>query len=150
VLVLERGGHVLVDEKDLWSDGQFVTTHLVVRTEFLKQYPDAVKALLRAHVRSVEFAQSDAAGARAAVNAGLEAAGGSPLKPEVLDRAWSELTVTYDPIASALKQSAENGFTAGTTAEQVDLTGIYDLSVLNGILADEGLETVSAGGLGAE
>jgi NitT/TauT family transport system substrate-binding protein len=68
----------------------------------------------------------------------------------VLDRAWSELSVTYDPIASALKQSAENGFTAGTTAKQVDLSGIYDLKPLNGILADQGLQPVSAGGLGEQ
>ena len=31
-LVLEGGGRVLVDEGDLWPDGRFVTTHLVVRT----------------------------------------------------------------------------------------------------------------------
>src|SRR5256885_1100236 len=30
LLVLERGGHVLVNEKDLWPDGRFVTTHLIV------------------------------------------------------------------------------------------------------------------------
>jgi NitT/TauT family transport system substrate-binding protein len=150
LLVLERGGHVLVDEKDLWPDGRFVTTHLIVRTDFLEQYPDTVSALLRAHVRSVELAEKDAPTAKQTVNDGLDAAGGKSLSPEVLDRAWSELTVTYDPVASALKQSAENGFTAGTTAEQVDLDGIYDLRLLNGILTDEGREGVSAGGLGAQ
>jgi NitT/TauT family transport system substrate-binding protein len=150
LLVLERGGHVLVDEKDLWPGGRFVTTHLIVRTDFLEQYPDTVSALLRAHVRSVELAEQDAPAAKQSVNDGLDAAGGKSLSPEVLDRAWSELTVTYDPVAPALKQSAENGFTAGTTAEQVDLDGIYDLRLLNGILADEGREAVSAGGLGAQ
>ena len=40
-LVLEGGGKVLVDESDLWPDGQFVTTHLIVRTEFLEAYPEA-------------------------------------------------------------------------------------------------------------
>ena len=60
LLVLERGGHVLVDEKDLWPGGRFVTTHLIVRTDFLEKYPDTVSALLRAHVRSVELAEQDA------------------------------------------------------------------------------------------
>jgi sulfonate transport system substrate-binding protein len=150
LLVLERGGHVLVNEKDLWPDGKFVTTHLIVRTEFLDQYPGTVAALLRAHVKSVQFAEKDPEAAKQSVNAALDAAGGKSLSPEVLDRAWSELTVTYDPIASALKQSAENGFKAGTTAEKVDLDGIYDLRPLNGILADQNLEPVSAGGLGKE
>ena len=150
LLVLERGGTVLVNEKDLWPDGEFVTTHLIVRTEFLEQYPDAVEALLRAHVHAVQFAEEDAEGAKQSVNAALDEAGGKSLSAEVLDRAWTELTVTYDPIASALEQSAENGFAAGTTPEKVDLDGIYDLRVLNGILADEDLDTVSAGGLGDE
>ncbi|MFL6064193.1 MAG: ABC transporter substrate-binding protein, partial [Friedmanniella sp.] len=150
LLVLERGGHVLVNEKDLWPDGKFVTTHLIVRTEFLDQYPGTVEALLRAHVKSVQFAEKDPEAAKQSVNAALGAAGGKSLSPDVLDRAWTELTVTYDPIASALKQSAENGFKAGTTAEKVDLDGIYDLRPLNGILADQSLEPVSAGGLGKE
>jgi NitT/TauT family transport system substrate-binding protein len=149
-LVLEGGGHVLVNEKDLWPDGQFVTTHLIVRTEFLEQYPDTVAALLRGHVAAVELATGDADAAKTAVNAGLEAAGGSALSTEVLDRAWTELTVTYDPIASALKQSAENGVAAGTTENEVDLAGIYDLRPLNTILGDQNLDPVSAGGLGTE
>jgi NitT/TauT family transport system substrate-binding protein len=148
-LVLEGGGHVLVNEKDLWPDGEFVTTHLIVGTKFLQQYPDTVAALLRGHVAAVELATGDATAAKTAVNAGLEAAGGKALGAEVLDRAWSELTVTYDPIASALKQSAENGVAAGTS-EKTDLNGIYDLRPLNAILGDQGLSTVSAGGLGDE
>ena len=68
----------------------------------------------------------------------------------VLDRAWSELTVTYDPIASALETSAKNAVTAGTTEKQVDLEGIYDLRPLNEILKKQNLEPVSAGGLGDE
>ena len=150
LLVLKHGGHVLVNEKDLWPAGEFVTTHLIVRTEFLEQYPDTVDALLRAHVRAVQFAEQDAESAKQSVNAALDAAGGKSLAPEVLDRAWSELTVTFDPISSALKQSAENGFRAGTTEEQVDLEGIYDLRPLNAVLEGEGLESVSAGGLGDE
>jgi NitT/TauT family transport system substrate-binding protein len=149
-LVLEAGGKVLVNERDLWPGGEFVTTHLIVRTEFLEQYPETVEALLRGHVAAVEFATSDTEGAKAAVNAGLEAAGGSALGTDVLDRAWSELTVTYDPIASALEQSAENGVAAGTTEDEVDLAGIYDLRPLNQVLADQGLDPVTAGGLGDE
>src|SRR5215213_10052492 len=149
-LVLEAGGHVLVNERDLWPGGEFVTTHLIVRTEFLEQYPKTVAALLRGHVAAVEFAASNAEGAQAAVNAGLEAAGGSALGADVLDRAWDELAVTYDPIASALKQSAQNGVAAGTTEDEVDLAGIYDLRPLNAVLRDRGLDPVSAGGLGDE
>jgi NitT/TauT family transport system substrate-binding protein len=149
-LVLEGGGHVLVNEKDLWPDGEFVTTHLIVSTEYLTKYPDTVAALLRGHVAAVQEATDHPDAAKTAVNAALEAAGGKPLDAAVLDRAWSELTVTYDPIASALKQSAENGVSAGTTEKKVDLEGIYDLRPLNAVLKDKGVDAVSAGGLGDE
>ena len=66
-MVLEGKGHVLVDERDLWPGGKFVTTHLVVRTAFLKQHPDAVAALLRGHIAAVQLANKDAAAAKTAI-----------------------------------------------------------------------------------
>jgi NitT/TauT family transport system substrate-binding protein len=149
-LVVEAGAKVLVDERDLWPEGKFVTTHLVVRTEFLEKYPDTVSALLRGHVAAVQFATDDADAAKASINEGLKAAGSDAIPAAVLDRAWGELTPTYDPIASALKKSAADGFAAGTTETEVDLDGIYDLSLLNGVLADRKLGPVSAGGLGKD
>src|SRR5262249_54136637 len=38
-LVTEGGGKVLVDEKTLWPGGKFVTTNIIVRTDFLKAHP---------------------------------------------------------------------------------------------------------------
>src|SRR6476646_1900038 len=133
-MVLEGKGHVLVDERDLWPGGKFTTTNLVVRTAFLKEHPDTVAALLRGHVAAVQLATKDAAGAKTAINAGLKAAGSSTLKDAVFDRAWKEMTVTYDPIASALKTSADNGLKAGTMQKKIDLAGIYDLTPLNAVL----------------
>ena len=45
-LVNEGGGKILVDERDLWPDGKYVTTHLIVTTEFLDDHPDVVKQLI--------------------------------------------------------------------------------------------------------
>ena len=149
-LVIEAGAHVLVDEADLWDNGQFVTTNIIVRTEFLEQYPDTVEALLRGHVAAVQEATDDPDAAKEAVNKGLEAAGGSPLDAEVIDRAWENLEVTWEPLASTLQEEAQHAVDAGTSEELVDLKGIYDLRPLNAVLSDLDLDTVSAGGLGEE
>ena len=45
-LVEEGGGTVLLDEAELWPDGEFVTTHLIVATEFLEEHPDVVRDLI--------------------------------------------------------------------------------------------------------
>ena len=149
-LVIEAGAHVLVDEAELWPDGEFTTTNLIVRTEFLEQYPGTVEALLRGEVAAVQFVNDDLEAAKESVNAGLEAAGSSALAPEVIDRAFESLSITYDPIASALEKSAQDGFDAGTSETLVDLEGIYDLRLLNAVLEDLDLEPVSAGGLGQD
>ena len=41
-LVNEAGAKVLVDEATLWPEGQFVTTHLIAATGFLKDNPKTV------------------------------------------------------------------------------------------------------------
>jgi NitT/TauT family transport system substrate-binding protein len=149
-LVLEAGAKVLVDERDLWPAGQFVTTHLIVRTDFLQRHPQTVEALLRGHVDAVQWATQHPAEAKTAVNDGINALTGKPLRADVIDRAWQGLTVTDDPIATSLQRNAANAVAAGVTIKQVDLHGIYELSILNRILAQRGLPTVSAGGLGKD
>lgn len=149
-LVLEAGSKVLVNERDLWPGGQFVTTNLIVRTEFLERHPQTVAALLRGHVDAVQWANQDPAEAKTVVNDGINALTGKPLKPEVVDRAWQDLTVTADPIATSLQRSAENAVAAGVATKQADLHGIYELSILNRILTQRSLPSVSAGGLGKD
>jgi NitT/TauT family transport system substrate-binding protein len=149
-LVLEGGAKVLVNERDLWPGGQFVTTHLVVRTEYLERHRQTVEALLRGHVDAVQWATENSAEAKSVVNDGINALTGKPLKPDVVDRAWQDLTVTDDPIATSLQRSAANAVTAGVTTKQVDLHGIYEISILNRILNQRGLPTVSANGLGKD
>ncbi|HKX76282.1 MAG TPA: ABC transporter substrate-binding protein [Acidimicrobiia bacterium] len=132
-LVLEGGGKVLVDEADLWPQGRFVTTHLIVRTEFLAEHPDLVEAVLRGVVRAVDFANDNPARAQQIVNDNIAALTGSPLAAETMVGAWSNLTFTVDPIASSLRESAEDAVAVGLL-EPVDLTGIYSLNLLNDLL----------------
>ncbi|MDT7537266.1 MAG: sulfonate transport system substrate-binding protein [Actinomycetota bacterium] len=143
-LVLEGGGKVLVDEKSLWPEGKFVTTHLIVRTEFLQKYPGTVRALLRGEIEANKEIAADPAKAKTVVNDQLRKLTGKALKPATIDRAFANITVTEDPIASSLKQSAENAFATGLV-KPADLKGIYDLRLLDELLG----RTVDDAGLGS-
>ncbi|MFL6128126.1 MAG: ABC transporter substrate-binding protein [Mycobacteriales bacterium] len=145
-LVLDGGGKVLVDEKTLWPGGKFVTTHLIVRTEFLEKYPATVKALLEGHLDTDEWIAKNSAEAESTVNAEIKRITTKPLAPEVLDRAWKNIEITTDPIASSLKKSAADAIAAGLLKE-VDLKGIYDLTLLREVLAERGGATVDDAGL---
>jgi NitT/TauT family transport system substrate-binding protein len=148
-LVLEGGGKVLVDEADLWPGGRFVTTHLLVRTEFLEQFPNTVKDVLRGHLAALAVANDDDAQAKKIVNDGIEDLTTKRLPDDVIERAWTNLTFTADPIARSLAQSAEDAAEVGLI-DPVNLAGIYDLALLNGLLTDAKSDAVSAGGLGEE
>lgn len=148
-LVLDAGAHVLVDEADVWDDGEFLTTHLIVATEFLEQHPETVEALIRGELAAIAAIEADTEQAKVLVNGEIEKESGKPLSDAVLDRAFENITFTVDPLAGTLEQLLADGVAAGTTQE-ADLNGIYDLSILNSVLADEGRDPVSAAGLGKE
>ena len=57
------------------------------------------------------------------------------LPPSVLDDAFSRLQATYDPLRSSLMTSARWEFEEGFLGRQMpDLSGLYDLSILNQVL----------------
>jgi NitT/TauT family transport system substrate-binding protein len=140
-LIQEGGGVVLIDERDLWPDGAYVTTHLIVRTEFLEKNPGLVEDLLRGHLEAVRFVNDNPEEAQRITNDGIEAITGARLPDQVIAGAWENLTFTWDPIASSLQESADNAVAAGLL-DPVDLSGIYALDILNRLLAEAGEEPV--------
>lgn len=140
-LIQEGGGHVLVDEHDLWPDGQFVTTHLIVHPDFLDENPEAVQALTEGLLDAIAFANDNPEEAQQVTNDGIEAITESRLPDEVISAAWENLTFTPDPIASSLEKSKDDAVAAGII-DDVDLADIYDLTTLNELLAERGEEEV--------
>lgn len=148
-LVIDAGAHVLVDEADLWEDGAFPTTVLLVRADFAEQHPDVVEDLLSGHIAAVRWLDENPDDAAGVINGALEDATGSPLADDVLARALENVTFTVDPHAETFTALVENGLAAGTQKEG-SIDGLFDLRALNSLLADDGDEPVSAAGLGED
>ena len=136
-LVQEGGGHVLVDEKTLWPQGQFVTTQLIVATSFLDKHPDVVEELIRGESSAIDYLTSNPSDAHTLVNDAITKITGKGLKPEAVSAAFANLTFTLDPIASSLQKSADDAKDAGLL-DSTDIKNIYDLALLNGVLAKAG------------
>lgn len=141
-LELEGGGKVLVNEKDLWPDGKFVTTHVIVRKQFLDENPEIVEAFLRGHVKAVDYATSSPDEAKTLVNDTIEKLTGKPLQQPTIDQAWGNLEFTFDPIKASLEKSAEDAEKVGLL-DPVDLSGIYSLAILNEVLTDLGKTAIA-------
>ncbi len=142
-LVLEGGGKVLVDERDLWEGGEFVTTQLIAAPDFVQDNPAIVRGLLTGLLDSLEFIGANPDEAKAITNDGIERITTKRLKDETIDRAWTNLTFTYDPIPGSLEGSKDDAVEVGLL-DEADLDGIYDLKPLNDLLKQRGLTEVGS------
>ncbi|MGH2704281.1 MAG: ABC transporter substrate-binding protein [Actinomycetota bacterium] len=132
-LVVDGGGTVLVDEASLWPGGRFLTTEMVVRTQFLKAHRDVVERLLAAHIEATDFLNQHSDEAKTVVNAEIAKITGKPLANAVIQRAWASLTFTYEPLAATLEKQAADAASAGLL-EKVSLKGLFDIGPLNRVL----------------
>ena len=141
-LVGEGHGKVLLDERDLWPQGRFVTTDLIVRTDFLRAHPKRIKALLEGLYEAVTYLNANSADAQQLTNDAVTQITGKTLAAGVVAAAWPHMRFTLDPLASTLKASADHAHAVGLLPE-IDLHGLYDLTLLNQVLAEHGQIPVS-------
>ena len=147
-LIKEANARIFLDERDLWPPkGQFVTSNIVARTDYLQSNPDIIKKLLTAHVDETEWINSHKEEAIKAFNVELKKLTGQAIPEDQLRGALTRMELTYDPFKVSLFQSANSAFDIGFLGKtRPDLSGIYDLKVLDEVLSEKGLPTIETGG----
>jgi NitT/TauT family transport system substrate-binding protein len=147
-LVKEANGRILVDERDLWPpEGKFVTAHIIVRPDYLKENPDVIKKLVAAHVNETQWINDNKEQAIKEFNIQLKKLTGKELPVDVLAESLTRLEFTYDPIKESLFKSANDAYDLGFLAKgeaRPNLNGIYDLALLDQVLSENGLPNIEA------
>jgi sulfonate transport system substrate-binding protein len=142
-LVDEGGGKILVDERDLWPDGKYVTTQLIVTTDFLKAHPSTVQALVNGQVAANDYIKTNTADAESYVSQGIKDITGKAIDGNLVIASFKNIDFTDDPVASSLvkdnKTEKQFGFPAATS-----LKGLYDLSFLDNALTAAKEPTIGA------
>ncbi len=142
-LIREANGRLFLDERDLWPNGQFITAHLIVSTKFLQAHPDLVKKWLQAHLELTDWINGHISEAKQALNQQIQKETGKALSAGVLDDSFGRLQVTYDPLRASLMNAAHSAFQAGFLGRQMpDLSRLYDLNLLNQVLAEKGKKAI--------
>lgn len=142
-LIREGNGRLFLDERDLWPKGQFVVTNLIVSKKFLAEHRDLVKNWVRANVELTDWINGHQAEAKKLLNQQIQKETGRQLSAAVLDEAFARIEVTYDPLRNTLLTSAHSAFEAGFLGREMpDLSGLYDLTLLNQVLADKGRKPI--------
>ncbi|MGA9564752.1 MAG: ABC transporter substrate-binding protein [Candidatus Korobacteraceae bacterium] len=142
-LIQEGNGRRFLDERDLWPNQQFVVTNLIVSTKFLREHPDLIKNWVRANVELTDWINGHVPEAKQLLNSQIQKETGKSLPAALMDEAYGRFEVTYDPIRSSMLSSAHSAYEAGFLGRQMpDLSGLYDLSFLNQVLAEKGKKAV--------
>ena len=144
-LVLEAGGKVFLDERTLWPNGRFVTTQLVTTKRYLDvpAHRNLIKRFLEAQVNLTLHLQNATATDRGIINDAIANATASRLANGTIAAAFANMNLTYDPIESSLATYLTWAQELGLLPAGVNTTGLYDLSLLNEVLASKGLPPVT-------
>ena len=81
------------------------------------------------HVDQWHTGQQDQA--KTVTNDAIKKITNSSLAPAVLDRAFTQLSFTTDPLAGTFPQLAKDSVTAGITEKETNLAGFVDVAPLN-------------------
>ncbi len=141
-LEIEGQGQVYLEEKSLWPEGRYVTTHLVVNRDFLASHREVVKKLLRAHIEVTQQIAADIPAAGKLLNTELNKETGKPLPEAVVAKAMTRIEFTWDPISSSLYKCAEAAHQIGFIRTEPKLEGIYELGLLEEVLKEMNLPSL--------
>lgn len=143
-LIKEGNGKLFLDERTLWPDEKFVTANIIVNPEYLRSNPDVITKFLEAHVNETQWINNHKEDALKTFNIQLKRLTGQTIPDDQLKEAFSRLELTYDPLQQTLIKSANDAFDVGFLGKtRPDLTGIFELNILNQVLKDEGLENIT-------
>jgi NitT/TauT family transport system substrate-binding protein len=141
-LIQEAEGKLFLDERDLWPNRQFVVTNLIVKTKYLQDHPGVIEKLLRAHVEVTDYIKQNESESKALLNRRIEKDTNAAIPVKVIDAAWLNQDITFDPVASSLLKSANDAYELGFLDKKPDLANIYDLTLLNKVLREKNLAEV--------
>lgn len=143
ILVRDANGRIFLDERDLWPDGEFATTLLVARSEFLEEHPALMRRVLEAHVETTLWMNEHPEEAEKIVRAQLREIMGQELPEGVIHESFSRMEFTYTPMKFSLFKFAERAYDLGMLGrDRPDLAGIYYAAPLNEVLLERNLPIV--------
>jgi NitT/TauT family transport system substrate-binding protein len=90
----EIGANLVLDYNDIWRNGDYPTTVVIARKEFLEKHPDLVEKFLKAHVDLTNYININKTKAASLVNDEIKNLTQKSLNEEVLENAFSRMTYT--------------------------------------------------------
>lgn len=106
---IENNGNaeILLDHKQVFLDGNYPTAVVVASSDFIDSHPDLVKEFLEAHEEAALYINENMDEARSIVNTEIEDATGKAIDEEVIENAFTRMTVDTELNKEAIMKFAE-------------------------------------------
>ena len=131
----EIGANLVLDYNDIWRNGEYPTTVVIARKEFLEKHPDLVEKFLKAHVDLTNYINSNKIEAASLVNDEIKNLTQKSLNEDVLEKAFSRMTFTNDVNEDVVVEMIGLSLQVGFIREKYE-GNLFQTDILNKILED--------------
>ena len=139
---MELEGTRLFNEEELWPDKKFASVLLIASEKFIENNPTVTEKWIDANKKSVLWINENPVESQKIFNEFMKRELGKPLQEQVLVDAFSNITITDDPIKESIYIFAERADSLGYLGRHgYDLNGIFfdhpvlekkEVTILNG------------------
>jgi NitT/TauT family transport system substrate-binding protein len=132
LLVEELDGIRLFNEEKLWPGEQFASVLLISRTNYLENNPILIQNWIKSHEQTVLWINSNPDKAKIIFSNFLKKYMGKSLPSKIIDKSFSNLEITSDPIKNSVLTFAERADSLGYLGRNgYNLDGIFYQPDLN-------------------
>lgn len=103
-LIREVNAKLVLNYNEVLLNGDYPTSVVIVRKEFLERHPDLVEKFLETHINLTGEIQKDPDTAKKLINREIKKSLGKSLKDDILNEAFTRLVVTYNPEEKGIQE----------------------------------------------
>lgn len=104
--LVENGAEIVLDYDEVYRDGDYPVTVVVVRNDFMEEHPDIVESFLAVHEETTDMLIEDAVDAAVVVNDEINAATGKSLDLNILTGAFEKIVFSTGVSEEAMREFA--------------------------------------------
>ncbi len=141
-LVNEIGVNILLGSDEVWNTGEYSSAVIIVSTKFYEKNKELVELFLKTHIEITEYINEHPEEAMININDKIGELTGSKLSTDVLQTAFSNMVVTYDPNVPSVDKCMTIYQNEGFIKNIPNKSKVYDFEILNKLLREKNLNEI--------
>ncbi|MDC0199887.1 ABC transporter substrate-binding protein [Candidatus Nitrosopelagicus sp.] len=113
MLVEELDGIRLFDENEFWPENQFSSVLLIGRSDYIEKNPEIIKKWINANKQTVQWINNHPDESKKLYNEFLKSYMGRTLPENIVEKSFSNIIITSEPLENSVHTFAERADTLG-------------------------------------